>query len=186
MDDGLIWAIGLIITILGIYAGRGWERYDRKLKKDQNLIDRILNILPVDGETLYFLRYHDFSAWFERKQLEPLRDLAVFLDQPANHFLKDDLEKKKIELRQTIDDFRTLVAQKTERHEVIKELQGLGSPENTIEKIRIRNGLTPEEADKRLEFAWNIFVQTANELNEKSSEICDKYDILIISARKSL
>ena len=85
--EWLQWAITTIVGVLGLVAGRAWERYDRKLKKDQNLIDKIHNVMPIDSETLALLRDHDFGTWFERKLLNPLHDLENLLNQPSYFFL---------------------------------------------------------------------------------------------------
>lgn len=44
----LQWAIPVVVGILGILAGRAWQRHDRNIEKDKEIYTKILEILPHD------------------------------------------------------------------------------------------------------------------------------------------
>jgi|GEM_PF-5838805 len=67
------WIIATIIAVATLFIGRYWGLHDRKLKKDQMLLDKIKETLPSDGNTVSYLMCNTFES-----RLKPSRpDQAV-------------------------------------------------------------------------------------------------------------
>jgi len=105
------WAIGLLAVIVAIVSflwGRVWTLSDKRMKKDQDLINRFRQVLPSDGNTItYLLKKHDFRNKFERELLAPIDTLAYFLEQPDSYFLNKGLENLRRGLIQELSNFQS-------------------------------------------------------------------------------
>jgi hypothetical protein len=92
MENWIQFAITTIVAILGILAGRAWERYDLKLKKDREILTDILNLLPPNSDVVYFLRKHDFGDDFSREFMKPIKTLINYSNRPDFFFLDKRIE----------------------------------------------------------------------------------------------
>src|SRR6266545_5239783 len=110
MEKILQWATDAIIAILALYIGRVWARYDRKIEKDKELIEKIKKIVPVDSEALQFLRTHDFGNSYRDGQTSPFWELNRLLKQPDSFFMNKNLEAAKLDLVKEITKFQEFVS----------------------------------------------------------------------------
>jgi uncharacterized membrane-anchored protein YhcB (DUF1043 family) len=191
MDQWVQWVVTTIIAVVAIFVGRIWEKYDRRSKKDRELIDKILLIVPIGSDTYRFLKEHDFGGMFRQNNLRPLHDLRILLGQPSIFFLNKRLNKLKTELYQSVAGFLELVVEKMFTHSVQLDYLSLV---DTHEAFRLRvgflrqEGMLPSETELeqlRKEIG-DDFVKTRKQLNEMAGNICDKYDNLVMSATRIL
>lgn len=190
MDPQIQWIVATIIAIFGIVAGRIWEKYDHRLKKDRALLDEILKIVPKGSDTYFFLKQHDFGDAFTKEPLRPLRELELLLDQPSIFFLNNKLEKMKQKLHKTIEEFNELLVEKTFPHQVNLDFYELPDPDEVLvvraRFISSQRELSDEEfSQMENEFRKN-YQQMREKLNSMSDNVCEKYDALISAAHRIL
>ena len=184
------WILTTIIAIVAIIVVRIWGRYDHRLKKDKYLLDTILKIVPTGSDTYLFLKQHDFGDAFRREPLRPLQELEMLLAQPSNFFLNKRLEKMKQQLCQDIKEFYELLLEKTFPHEVTRDFFEIPKPDQVfIRRTRFIEGqrkLSDEELSQLKKGIHKAYEQTRKELNKRSDNICEKYDVLISTAHRIL
>jgi hypothetical protein len=191
MDNWLQWAITTIIAVLAILAGRAWERYDRRSKKDKELFDKIIEIVPADSDSLLFLRGHDFAGLYHRDQIKPIRELGVLLGQPGFFFLNKELENIRRKLHHEIESFLAYLSTKAFRSETLPDSYGLVSPHESadlrIQRRRYMGEPLSKEEENRLHGELRRDFETdRNNLNNFAEKISGLYDELMIAARKTL
>jgi hypothetical protein len=166
--DWLQWAITTIVGILGIIAGRAWERYDRIAQKDKEIYTKILELLPHDN--LLFFKQHDFAGPFRRSQIKPIREFEEYCKRADFIFIDSKLEKMRNELLKNISDFTLLYAQ---------EAFAFDSPVPDLVRVRY-----PE--DMRHEFEGYERKSIVLRLNQLADEVSKSYETLVKTARKKL
>ena len=184
------WIVTTIVAIIAIFAGRMWERYDRRLKKDKELINNILRLIPVGSDTYLFLQEHDFGIPFVLDPLKPLDELEHLLSQTSIFFLNKKLEKMRKELLQAITDFQDFLAIKIFTHRVT-DFYGLIQPDETIVSrvTLLRNQGTQLSDDDIRHLEKEIrtdYQQTIEKLGSMSRNICKKYDDLVSTSHRIL
>ena len=189
MDQWLQWAITTIVGILGILAGRFWERFDRKLNKDRDLINKIVSIVPIDSESLLALRENVYANPYDVEELESLWKLEKLLRQPSYFFLDNKLEKNKFGLMMAIGDFHNFIMddrfisrERSENYYFIKYPDEV----DTMEKLRQDGQFSEEEITQIIEEDRHHFYGAQHSLLSLSMDVCDKYDALMINAHKIL
>jgi hypothetical protein len=190
MDDWLQWAITAIIGILGIIAGRAWERYDRKLKKDQELIQKILTVTPLEGDDLSGLRTSDFGGAFRRDIIRMCKKLDELLGQPNSFFLDKKLEMKRLSLVKHLKSFIELVGKEAFTDEIDPQFMSLNKPHKVAEyKIRefitIHHEKPSDDQINQMDVEADEYHQrTRNQLNTLANDICKDFDDIIKSAHR--
>lgn len=164
MTDTLQWVITTIVGILDKVAGRFWERDDRQVAKDKEIIDQIIKILPIG--TIQFLDKQDFGGTFNYSNVSPLTTFLDHCERPDFFFINKKLESLRIKLRKSARDFSELLH---DRADIINE--------NTM-AARIPQ---PHHWDNQ-----NEFQEIRKKLNSLSDDVCRDYKSLIEQARKLL
>ncbi len=187
MDQWLQYIINTVLAVLGIVAGRYWERHDRRLKKDKEQVEKILNLVPVDSEALQFLRQHDFGTPYRNGQTEPFWKLSKLLSLPSYFFLNKNLEKAKKELQKELMNFQNSIAENiflSDRHNGFWELV---EPNETIATKALRKRSHGEAiSDDEIAQVWDNYNKTKGELNSMANNMCKKYDTRISIAYRIL
>ncbi|MBI5298488.1 MAG: hypothetical protein HY869_23670 [Chloroflexi bacterium] len=188
MDQWLQWAITTIVGILGILAGRFWERFDRRSEKDRGLITKIAGIVPIDSKSLMALRENAYANPYNREDLESLWKLEKLLSQPSNFFLDNKLENNKLDLLEAIRDFHHFITDDRFISQKDLETYFIEYPDEVVNKEELRQDgrFSEEEISQTIEEDRNNFSRTENMLLSLSKSVCDKYDALMINAHKTL
>lgn len=201
MDEWIRWAVTTIVGILGILVGRTWEKYDRNVQKDRDLLKKLLESLPIESDTIRFLREQDFGGEFEREFIRNIshswKNAGV---QPDFFFLNRKLENLRSQLFDAIDQFLSESGQKTfTLHDDTNYLR-VPKPHEAVERYfsyllgdRSWAELSQNEQieiDSQLETirakAESDYHETVRNLNIKASKIVKIYDELIRESRKIL
>ena len=177
MEPSIQWAITSLISILAIFVGRAWERYDRRQRKDRELVDKVIAIIPIGSDTYRFLSEHDFGGMFRQASLRPLRDLELLLSQPSNFFLEKKLEQKKQDLCQAITEFEELVIERTFPHDVQPDYAVLPDPYDIamhrIRHLDTQNKMSDEEFNQLVAEARKTQENIRQKLNSLSTTVCE-------------
>jgi hypothetical protein len=185
------WIATPIVGILGIVLGRYLKWFDRQSEKDRELIEKIVNLVPVEGEALQFLRHHDFGNSYRDGQTEPFWALRRLFSQPSYFFIDKKLEKAKKDLVQELTSFEELISTEVFVSDVNPKFWQLADPDKTaIEMafIKDRRGekMSDEEFARLEEESWSYYNNTKKKLETMANNICRKYDTLMIEAHKKL
>ena len=165
MNDVVQWGITAIVGILGILAGRYWERHDRRIKKDIEVINQINEILSSNG-MIEYMRHQDFADTFSTGVFRVMRDFISYCEKPDSYFLDRKLESHRKDLFNKTDQFLTRLA-----------AESYPLP-TTIEANKIPN---PVEFDKP-----DDYCKLDLELNNLADEMIEAHDILFKKARSRL
>ena len=196
MDEWIRWAVASIIGILGILVGRTWERHEHRVQKDRDLLKKLLEFLPSDGDTIRFLREQDFSGEFDGEFIHKLSRLWNCRTQPDFFFLNNKLENLRAQLFAALNIFLSESAQKASPKDGADYLS-VPKPHEILERRfahllnrRKWGELSQEEQteiDSRLERirinAEIDFQETTSTLNKQASQIVQIYDELIRESR---
>jgi hypothetical protein len=164
--DILQWALTTIVGVLGILAGRAWQKYDRNVQKDNEIYSKFLELLPHDN--LLFFKEQDFGGPFRRMQIKPINDFEQYCKRSDFLFIDSNLEKQRKDLLKNISNFRELYVQ---------EAFDFGAPVPDLVRVRY-----PE--DSRIEgFDRESIVSRLNQLAEK---VWNSYELLVKTARRKL
>ncbi|WP_370209698.1 hypothetical protein [Alloalcanivorax venustensis] len=92
------WLVTALFSMLGF-------DYKNKRRKDRELLEKFLNILPSDGDSVLFLKKHDmgFAARFDYfKSLNRVRERWLAADRK---FQVAKIEKLKVSFIEKLDEF---------------------------------------------------------------------------------
>jgi len=187
MDTWIQWVVGVVVALAGVFAGRFWEKNDRQIKKDKELIEKIITLIPVDGNAISFLRMHDFASSYQREYTKPFWELRRLLNQPNCFFINKKLEEKRKELQEELFEFENLVAIEVFASEKQDGYFGVDNPYVIIRFIKQAKKNDGEVmSDEEVEHVMSHHKKTVDRLNLLSSNISDIYDSLISIAHRKL
>jgi hypothetical protein len=166
----LQWAIPIVVGILGVLAGRAWQRHDRNVEKDKEVHAKILEILP--HESLLFFKRHDFSGSFNKSQVRPIRELVFECERADFIYIDSMLERQRMKLRTSIQNFIQIYYQ---------EVFDFDSPEPNSVRVRYPEDFRDEQA--RENFSREAIT---SKLNELADTVWENYENLLKTARKKL
>jgi hypothetical protein len=177
----------------GFLFGRYWKLNDLKRQKDQELIDKIKQILPNNGNTVsYLLRQHDFRGPFESDLLAPIHSLESFLNNdPESYFLNKKLKKLRINLLESIHAFLRLEANNVDVSNNNPKYFAIASEEENLKKKHFgwqNQESIPSDVEMRdaRNEAWEQFENTAEELNSAATRVLDSYTNLLRKAHQQI
>jgi len=157
-----------ILTFIGAFISLGYlemgGKIDDKLEVDRKMAKLLMNELPSDGDTMYFLSAGGMGDSFEAKHLSILSRFVDKWSVPEKEFHDPELEQEKAELLNLIRSFVRVASL------------------NTWDAGNNRQRVPPEwmhEQQKR----WK---QVVGELDSLSSEITKQHKELFRSVRHVL
>jgi hypothetical protein len=164
MNDALQWGITTIVLILGIIAGRAWERYDRKVAKDKTVLEKFQELLP---SSLYLeIREFDFAGTFPLYILEKLELFSYRSNDPEFFFIDKELERIRARFVEISNEFLNLLA---------------------AESSPVSTGLPWQKIPQPHEYSDpHRFEELQKELNSLADNFCDSYELLIKTAKRKL
>lgn len=187
MDTWIQWVVNVIVALAGIFAGRFWEKNDRQIKKDRELIEKIITFIPVGGKAIYFFREHNFENQYLAENTKPFSELRRLLNQPNCFFINKKLEENRQELKEELIKFENLIAIEVFASERNNGYVGVDNPYNIVRYMNQEKTKRGEViSDETEEHVMSHHKETVDRLNQLSSNICDIYDSLISMAHRKL
>jgi hypothetical protein len=190
IPEWIQWIIATLIAVVSIFIGRYWGLHDRKRKKDQELLDKIKQALPSDGNTVsYLLKKHDFRTQYDSDYFKPLFSLERLLNIPDSFFLDRKLEKLRKNLSNKLRTFINIEKQYVFTSKGKPGYYEIASAEEIFQGMR--SGMErPGELSDQDEFqetyrkAREQYENTAEKLNTAASELLAAYNKLLIKAHQ--
>jgi len=108
MSDWIQWGIAAIIGILSFLAGRYWNLLDRRLAKDKNTYQELLELLPASS--MQYLKENDFGGAISRREFSIWSGFCERCKHPDFVFLDRKLENAKTDLFNKMDLFTERIA----------------------------------------------------------------------------
>ena len=148
-----------------IAGSTGIAPQEEIIEADKKVLGNLLDVLPWN-KTIQFIRENNFAGFsFELSRLD---DFGKFLDQCSNpgfEFIDPDLEGLRLNLRQHLDLFMTMIGSET-------------FPLSTPGRSSVPEDLEIEQP--------NRFRNTVNTLHQTAQKICEAYDALVKTAKRKL
>lgn len=99
--DSLTGFLGTLIAYLGVEV----KLSPRGKEHDARLFAALLEELPSEGETIYFLANHDMGASFLQRRVEPLDQFVERWQDAEHEFADKQLDKLRLKLIESIEKF---------------------------------------------------------------------------------